>query len=407
MAFPDSWSWAGPATTSYQPASVTPEQIAANGYLPWAQDSLIAQAGFDRENDPVGRQLWQLEQQYRNSPEIYNNPNASFFDYLAANAPDLAALVPRNANTEAYDQRIRYLANQGLQRRDNLEAEQARDRAGGPAAQAALLIGALGGTAGALGGAAGGAAAGGSSYGGAATTYPLAGGGAITGSALPGVAVPAAVSGAAGSGLVAGAVPAAAGAAASTMPNWVGNYLMPGLNAGLGIYGANQASDAMSDASDRAIAEGQRQFDLTRSDQMPWITGGTESINRLRDPAANFAASPGYEWRRSEGQRGIENNFASRGLGQSGNALRALTEYNQNMASDEYNNWFGQQLNLAGMGSDTARSVGAFGANTASNAGSYLTNQGVARASGVLGRTNALQTGLYDGYDNYLYGRRR
>jgi hypothetical protein len=190
------------------------------------------------------------------------------------------------------------------------------------------------------------------------------------------------------------------------MPNWVGNYLMPGLNAGLGIYGANQASDAMSDASDRAIAEGARQYDTTRNDLMPWLDAGRGALGNLQDPNA-FAASPGYEFVRNEGQRDIGNSFSARGGAASGNALRALTEFNSGLASQEYGNFWNRQAGLAGVGQTAGTNLGQFGANTAANAGNAYMNQGIARASGVLGRTNAIQTGLYDGYDNFLYGRRR
>lgn len=226
-------------------------------------------------------------------------------------------------------------------------------------------------------------------------TMPAWAGGGVAAGAAGGA-------GAAGAGGASGA----GAAGASGTPPWVGNYLMPGLNAGLGIYGANQASDAMSDASGRALAESQRQFDLFRSDQMPWITAGTNALNRLQDPAA-FEASPEYAWLRTEGNRDIGNQFSAQGGAQSGNALRRLSEFQTGLAQNERDRWNSLQLNMAGLGSDASRSVGAAGSAAADRAGGYYQNQGISRASGVLGRTNALQTGLYDSYENYLTTPRR
>lgn len=58
---------------------------------------------------------------------------------------------------------------------------------------------------------------------------------------------------------------------------------------------------------------------------------------------SDFTASPGYQWRLAEGQRNLNANSATRGLGQSGSAIKAAIDYGQNQASAEYGNWFNQQ----------------------------------------------------------------
>lgn len=255
--------------------------------------------------------------------------------------------------------------------------------------------------------------------GGAALGGALSGGNGVT-AATQNYTAPTAVGGASATAAPgtfgqAAFLPAASGsggAAAAGGAGAVGNflskysdYIVPAVTGLAGVYAADRASDAEVGALDRALAQNQAQFDQTRTDALPWITAGTNALARLQDPSG-FTTSPGYEFRRSEGQRDIGNSFAARGAGQSGNALRALTEYNQNLASDEYNNFFGQQLNLAGMGSDTARAVGTIGANASNVAGSYLAGQGASRASGVLGKYGALANAGSDIYQNYLYRRR-
>lgn len=195
--------------------------------------------------------------------------------------------------------------------------------------------------------------------------------------------------------------------AASKVPDWVGNYLLPGVNSLLGVNASNQASDAMTGAYDRALAENARQYDTTRADLMPWMDAGRDALNQLNNPGQYFTASPDYNFVRGEGERDIGNSFAARGGAASGNALRALTEFNSNLASGEFNNWWNRQAGRAGVGQNTAVNLGNFGQNTAANAGNYLANQGEARASGVLGRNAAVSGGLNDAMYNYLYRRRR
>ena len=118
-----------------------------------------------------------------------------------------------------------------------------------------------------------------------------------------------------------------------------------------------------------------------------------QPVNGIPQPTtpnmAGFFASPNYTFRRDEGLRGIENSFAARGGALSGNALRALNEFNSNLASSEFGNYVNQLNNLAGLGqSATNQGVGA-AQYTGSNVGNFLSNSGNARASGIANQSNA------------------
>jgi hypothetical protein len=121
-----------------------------------------------------------------------------------------------------------------------------------------------------------------------------------------------------------------------------------------------------------------------------------------------FQASPDYEFRRGEGMRGIENSFSARGGAQSGNALRALADFNSNLASGEFGNFVNRQLALAGMG-QAATSQGVNAAQyTGGNVANLLGQQANARASGIVDQTNAVTGGLNDLasiYGNWLRNR--
>lgn len=238
---------------------------------------------------------------------------------------------------------------------------------------------------------------------GAAQTFPYTAGGTVTATPLAGAGAGAAgAAGAAGGGGAA----AAGGAAARGLPNWLTDYVLPGVNGLLGAAAADNASDAQIAAMDRAIAENARQYDTTRSDLMPWMDAGRDALTQINNPGNYFTQSPDYTFRRDEGTRDIGNTFAARGLGQSGNALRAVTEFNSNLAANEYGNWWNRQSSRAGLGQATATTLGGLGADSAAQTGNYLANQGNARASGVLGKYGALSGAGSDIYQNYLYRRR-
>lgn len=62
----------------------------------------------------------------------------------------------------------------------------------------------------------------------------------------------------------------------------------------------------------------------------------------------DFEQEPGYEFRRKEGNRGIESSAAARGGLQSGAALKALNRFNQDYASNEYGNAYNRFTNDQG-----------------------------------------------------------
>ena len=127
------------------------------------------------------------------------------------------------------------------------------------------------------------------------------------------------------------------------------------IGVGGSIYLQGEAEDAQRDAQGnimdaeaRALEENTRQYDQTREDWSKWRESGTNALMQLDDPEANFQKSPGYQFRLDEGTRNTENLFSVKGGG--GNAMRALAEYSQDYASNDYGNWYGRQLSRAGLG---------------------------------------------------------
>ena len=104
---------------------------------------------------------------------------------------------------------------------------------------------------------------------------------------------------------------------------------------------------------------------------------------------SNFFASPDYQFRRDEGMRNIENSFAARGGAASGNALRALTEFNSGLAAGEFGNYFNRQGALAGIGQAATNQQIGVGTGITNNISGLLADRGSARASGILGQDAA------------------
>jgi len=61
----------------------------------------------------------------------------------------------------------------------------------------------------------------------------------------------------------------------------------------------------------------------------------------------SFNASPSYNFRLQQGQNALSNSAAARGMSLSGAQAKALTDYNQNSASQEYQNWLNNYTGLA------------------------------------------------------------
>jgi hypothetical protein len=131
--------------------------------------------------------------------------------------------------------------------------------------------------------------------------------------------------------------------------------------------------------------------------------GGTPDMS-------GFFQSPGYQFRRDEGTRGLERSAAARGGAFSGNALRALAEFNSGLASNEFGNYFNQLASIAGIGQTATNQTAAYGAQNAANAGRNALAAGEARASGIIGQGNAIGQGVSDlagAYGYYSMNRNR
>lgn len=176
------------------------------------------------------------------------------------------------------------------------------------------------------------------------------------------------------------------------------------------IYNANQqsgagraAANAQVGASREAIAAQLAMFDRLQQLQAPYQQAGTAALNQLVGlaggvPAAmqQFQTDPGYQFRLSQGQRAVEQSAAARGGLNSGNTLRALTEYGQNVGSNEFGNYWNRLAGLAGVGQTAANTIGGAGMQLGANTAPLYQSIGAARGSAYTGAANARTAALQD-----------
>jgi len=150
------------------------------------------------------------------------------------------------------------------------------------------------------------------------------------------------------------------------------------------LGGIGQASAAKQSAkiSREALAQQKAQQERVWGAVDPYMKGGAAAFANLQDPNA-FMTSPGYQFRLGQGMEAVAGNRAVNGLLRSGGALKAINNYAQDTASDEYGKWFGQQSSIAGMGLQGA-GIGAGVANANSAAiGQDATNRANAGMAGA------------------------
>ena len=200
----------------------------------------------------------------------------------------------------------------------------------------------------------------------------------------------------------------------------------------LGSMSADEAARLQADAANNANSENARQFNITQANQAPWLSAGKLSLAELQRQMglsgdvnssgygnlsknftnADFVKDPGYDFRMSEGLKGVENSGAFKGSQLSGATLKALDEYGQGFASNEYsnaynrfnanqNNQYNRLAGISGTGQTSANTLANVGQNYANTNAELVTGAGNARAAGIVGGANAWNNALGQGVNLY------
>ena len=186
----------------------------------------------------------------------------------------------------------------------------------------------------------------------------------------------------------------------------------------LGGIASGKASRAQQQAQREANAAQERMFNRQVELQEPFRQVGVNALPELVEASRytpfnmdQFQQDPGYAFRMREGLKALDRSAAARGGLLSGNQLRGVTQFGQDLASQEYTNAFNRyqaerqaRLNplqsLAGVGQTATNTL----SNEAGQYGQAMANNAAAmgniRASGYMNQANALTGGLGQ-YLNY------
>jgi len=176
--------------------------------------------------------------------------------------------------------------------------------------------------------------------------------------------------------------------------------------------GAKKAAQTQAASADRASAIQQANFEQTRKDLMPYKQAGDTSLNQLMGQMTpdgyfnqtytgqDIYSDPSYQFRLQQGQDAIQSSAAAKGGLLTGATLKALQNYGQESASQEYSNAYNRfnadqtnrynrLSNLVGIGQNAAAQVGNAGAQTAQAVANNTMAGANSIAAGQVGSANA------------------
>ena len=186
-----------------------------------------------------------------------------------------------------------------------------------------------------------------------------------------------------------------------------------------GYMGSKAAKDAAGmqvAGMDRAAAAQQAQYEQTREDYAPYRELGYTALKDIEALKPLLTAQfgpeqfeqyldPSMDFRRRLGEQTTARALNVGGGFLSGNTLRGLTDYGQNLASTEYANAFNRFQtdrgniyntlgNIAGMGMGATNQGAQYGQAAAQNIGTLAVGSAQAQASGTIGQAQAWQNSL-------------
>jgi hypothetical protein len=141
------------------------------------------------------------------------------------------------------------------------------------------------------------------------------------------------------------------------------------------IAGASSAANRYTQESmDRALGLQKQMYENQLGYNQPYQQAGVNALNRMSSGDVMGPQDTGYNFRLKEGLKALNNTAAARGGLLSAGALNNAQRYGQNMASQEYQNAFNRQGQLAGFGQNANMMLGHAGQNYANQSGNYLMN---------------------------------
>jgi hypothetical protein len=179
----------------------------------------------------------------------------------------------------------------------------------------------------------------------------------------------------------------------------------------MGAQAAKGAAQTQSDAASRAMAQEYEMYQQGREDLAPYRESGYTALKDIEKMKPFLTAQfgpeqfgqyldPSMAFRQKIGTQATERLANVGGGAISGNTMRALTDYGQNLASTEYGgafnrfqtergNIYNTLANIAGMGQGAVNTGVRAGESFAGSQTGLITGQAAAQAAGTVGAANA------------------
>ena len=180
---------------------------------------------------------------------------------------------------------------------------------------------------------------------------------------------------------------------------------------------AQNAAKTQADAAEKASQIQKDMFDQVRSDLNPYRTAGNDALAQLMGgmgqdgqfmktySGRDIYDDPSYQFRINQGNNAIQGSAAAQGGLLSGATLKALQNYGQESASQEYQNaynrfnadqtnQYNRLSNLVGIGQNAAAQTGSVGTQTAQAIANNTMQGANSQAAGTIAAGNSVANGF-------------
>lgn len=170
---------------------------------------------------------------------------------------------------------------------------------------------------------------------------------------------------------------------------------------------AKKSAKATESAVQSSNDTQERIYQQQRADQEPWRVIGQQALEQMgklygfsstgqktTPDMSSFTASPDYQFRVDEGVKALNSGYAARGALQSGAAQKAILNYGQQAASQEFGNYFNRLATMAGYGSSANQANAQSGQNYADATGRNNLIAADAKGSSYASQANATNQAL-------------
>ena len=129
-------------------------------------------------------------------------------------------------------------------------------------------------------------------------------------------------------------------------------------------------------------------------------TGGTPGTPGTDGSAAAQAAfdqyrkSTGYDFRVNQGMNAVNSGYAGRGAIKSGAAMKAINDYGQGMASQEFGNYLNALGNQQSLGMSAGSALAGVGQNYANSLGNVYMQNGANQANSAIYKAQTVAKGI-------------